>query len=321
MERRTVIITGANSGIGKAAAHKFAIEGYCVIMACRNIDISKKVQKEIVEATNNEHVELMRIDMSSFNSIRKFCEEFKSNYEKLDILIHNAAYFNHGEKKYQLSTDNVEVTFATNTFGPLLMTKLLENHLAKSDDPRILHACTNNIRHFFNPKRKIEFDNLRGEYKETRRYSVYKNYGDSKMALLMLTFKMAQVYKEKDIKVNAIEITGAKMSKETIQKVTPKWRVIARVQNLFFPSPDHTANIYFDICTATEYKNVTGKLIGSKKNILRPALTNNPGLITEVKQLFGSEFYPFYATNHDVIQKVWMLSNELVEESEIRSPS
>jgi hypothetical protein len=65
------------------------------------------------------------------NSIRKFCSEYKSNYDKLDILIHNAAYFNHGEK-YQLSPNNIELTFATNTFGPFLMTTLLSDYLKKA---------------------------------------------------------------------------------------------------------------------------------------------------------------------------------------------
>ncbi|WP_232726092.1 SDR family NAD(P)-dependent oxidoreductase [Bacillus sp. FJAT-42315] len=70
----------------------------------------------------------------------------------MDILIHNAAYLNHGEKEYKLSPEHIELSFATNTFGPFLMTRLLVDHLAKSSDPRILHACTTNIKHFFDPK-------------------------------------------------------------------------------------------------------------------------------------------------------------------------
>ncbi|WP_261178467.1 SDR family NAD(P)-dependent oxidoreductase [Anaerobacillus sp. CMMVII] len=102
MGKRIVIITGANSGIGKAAAIKFAKEGYRVIMACRNIERSKNAQEEIIAVSNSGHVELMELDVSSFTSIRHFCSDFKNNYEKLDILIHNAAYFNHGEKTINL---------------------------------------------------------------------------------------------------------------------------------------------------------------------------------------------------------------------------
>lgn len=184
MNGKIVIITGANSGIGKAAAFKFAAEGYRVIMACRNREISAAVQREIRETTKNNEVDLMELDVSSFDSIRNFCAAFKAKYPLLDILIHNAAYLNHGEKEYKLSPDHIELSFATNAFGPTLMTRLLADHLAQSQDPRVLNACTTNIKNFFDPKRTIEFDNLRGELKDTRPYSTYKMYGDSKMALL-----------------------------------------------------------------------------------------------------------------------------------------
>lgn len=183
--KKTVIITGANSGIGKAAAKKFAREDFNVIMACRNLDKSKIVQEEIIAETNNKNVDLLQVDISSFASIRDFCTQFKQTYNKLDILIHNAAYFNHGEKEFQFNEDKVEITFATNTFGPFLMTELLLDHLAKSDAPKILHACTTNIRHFFDPKRTLDIEAI---HKKTPKTSVYKRYGDSKLALLMLTF-------------------------------------------------------------------------------------------------------------------------------------
>src|SRR5690606_24359581 len=147
-----------------------------------------------------------------------------------------------------------ELSFATNTFGPFLMTRLLEDHLAKSSDPRILNACTTNIKNFFDPKRKIEFDNLRGELKDTRPYSTYKMYGDSKMGLLMLTFKMAEELKSKGINVNALMINRVKLSKETIQKMNSVWKIFARLQNLTNPLPSSMAENYFHICTSDEFK-------------------------------------------------------------------
>lgn len=139
----------------------------------------------------------------------------------------DAAYLQHGVKEYQLSPDHIELSFATNTFGPFLMTRLLADHLAQSPDPRILHACTTNVKHFFDPKRVIEFDNLRGERKDARPYRTYKTYGDSKMAFLMLTFKMAEELKSKGIKVNALQINCVKLSKETIKKQHSCWKVLA----------------------------------------------------------------------------------------------
>lgn len=303
MEEKIVIITGANSGIGKAATLKFATEGYRVVMACRNLEISKTVQKEITQVSNNHNVDLMELDISSFDSIRTFCSAFKAKYPRVDILIHNAAYLNHGEKEYKLSPEHIELSFATNTFGPFLMTRLLEDHLENSQDPRILNACTTNIKNFFDPKRKIDFDNLRGEFRDTRPYSVYKMYGDSKMALLMLTFIMAEQFKSQKINVNAIQINRVKLSYESIKKMKSFWRVLAWAQNLTNPLPLRMAETYFHICTSDDFKNVSGQLINHKREIVKPSL-NEKGF-NQLKNIFGSRSFPKYAIEPQNVEKLW----------------
>jgi NAD(P)-dependent dehydrogenase (short-subunit alcohol dehydrogenase family) len=240
-----------------------------------------------------------------------FCSSFKAKHPRLDILIHNAAYLNHGEKEYKLSPDNIELTFATNTFGPYLMTRLLADHLEKSQDPRILNACTTNIKHFFDPKRKIDFDNLYGEFRDTRSYSVYKMYGDSKMALLMLTFKMAEEYKSQGINVNAIQINRVKLSKKTIKKTRSYWKVLAWVQNLTNPLPSGMTDNYFHICTSDEFKNVSGQLINHNREIVQPSL-NEKG-ITQLKNVFGSGSFPNYATDTQNVEKLWRICTTLTE--------
>ncbi len=312
MTQKLVIITGANSGIGKSAALKFAAEEYTVIMACRNLKKAGIAQEEIIKESKNKEVYLKEVDLASFKSIYSFCNNYKSEFNKLDILIHNAAYFNHGEK-YQLSPDDIELTFATNVFGPFLMTKLLRGHLKKSEDPRILNASSNIIKHFFSPKKKIDFDNLRGKDVDHASHSVYKSYCDSKMALTILTFKMAREFKNDRIKVNALQINGAKMSKETLKKFKPLWRPVAWVQNIFFPPPEVMAEHYFDICTSDKFKNITGELINHKQEIMEPS-ENNPDIISSFKQLIGSNVYPRYADREDVAEMIWQLCHELKEE-------
>ncbi|MGM0901056.1 MAG: SDR family NAD(P)-dependent oxidoreductase [Bacillota bacterium] len=307
---KVVIITGANSGIGKASAYRFAEEGYRVVMACRNIEKSKNVQQEIIEATNNPQIDLLQLDISSFVSIHQFHSSVKETYPKLDILIHNAAFLNHGNKNYQLSSDGIELSFATNVVGPFLLTKLLADQLANSDDARILHACTTNIRHFFDPKRKIEFDNLQGEFKDNRPYSTYKMYGDSKMALLMLTFKLAEELKDRHISVNAIQISAIKLSKETIQKMESGWKVAARVQNLFSAPQETMAATYFHLCTSNEFKGITGKLINAKRAIMQPShYPDTPG--DQIKQFFDQTVYPKYAVTERNMEQVWELCSKL----------
>ena len=309
MTDKIVIITGANSGIGKAAARKFAAEGNRVVMACRNRERGKTAQREIIEATNNANVDLMELDVASFDSIRKFCKAFQSRYPRLDILIHNAAYLNHGEKTYRLSPEGIELSFATNAFGPFLMTKLLADHLAKSPDPRILNACTTNIKHFFDPKRKIDFGNLRGEHRDSRPYNVYKMYGDSKMALLMLTFKLAEAYKDVGIQVNALLINRVKLSNETIAKMSPMWQGLARLQNLTNPPPSGMADTYYHICVSDRFRHVTGQLINHKREIVR--LADSETGFAQLKNIFGSASYPRYAADPRNVDQIWELCRSM----------
>ncbi len=305
MQNRIVIITGANSGIGKEASFKFAEAGYTVVMACRNLEKSKTVQEEIISSTKNDKVYLEELDMSSFSSIKKFSSLIKAHFPKIDILINNAAYFNHGEN-YRLTADNIEITFATNVAGPFLLTTLLIPCLQKSDDARVLNASSNIIKHFFSPNRKLIFNNLQGITDTNYKHSVYTSYCNSKMALLMLTFKMAELYRSDNIKFYSLQINGARMSDDTLKKFTPGWRFIARIQNLFFPPPEFMASNYFQICTGDEFKNSSGIHLNHKLQTMKAA-PENPVL----KHSFGTEFYPALANNMTAQEKISKICKSL----------
>ncbi|NWL86495.1 MULTISPECIES: SDR family NAD(P)-dependent oxidoreductase [unclassified Paenibacillus] len=305
-DRMVVIISGANSGIGRAAASRFASAGFHVVMACRDLSASRSVQQEIIEKSGNDNVSLLELDLASLSSIRHFCSTFRQTFDQLDVLIHNAAYLKHGVKTYQLSPDQIELSFATNLIGPYLMTKLLMEPLRKSSDARILHACSTNIKHFFDPKRKIEFDNLQGEFKDKRPYSTYKMYGDSKMALFMMTKRLAEELKPDHIQVNALQIPATQISKRTIDNLSPIWRTLAVLQNLFNPLPDEVAECYYQICTAEKYANLSGHLFNKQGEVILPGLSK-PDPLTQAKQIFGSTYYPAYADDPDTIQQVWEL--------------
>lgn len=307
---RTVVITGANSGIGRAAAMRFAKAGDQVVIACRNLEKGRNVQQEIDAESGSKDVTVMQVDMSSFESIRRFCSEFGQRYGKLDVLINNAGHFNHGARQYQLSADKIELTFATNVFGPYLLTKLLRPFLAQSDDPRVLNACSTNIKHFFEPMRVIPFDSLTGAMQDGERYDSYRMYGDSKMALWMMTIQMARELMEEHIKVNAVMISAFKMSKESVRKLRPLWRMIASLQNLFIPSPDVMADQYYAICSRDEFKDTTGKLFNKDLVITIPG-TKNASPALQVKQLFTSNYYPLYADDEELLGKVWHLCERL----------
>lgn len=314
-QARIVIITGANSGIGKAAAIKFASEGWQVIMACRSLERSRAAQAEIISATGNGSVALMQLDISSFASIRQFCAQFKEQHDRLDVLVHNAGYFNYGAEGYQFSPDGLELTFATNVFGPMLMTELLIEELARSNDPRVLFAASTNLKHFFDPKRAIEFDNLRGELAGKRPYTVYKMYGDSKMGTLLLARRMADAYKEKGIKVNAVMIPQVKIATGALDKMKGIYRVIGTVIQNWNPNaltPEQMAGCYYDICAAEGFKEVTGVLVDAKRRVLQPAGAERLNPFAVIGELVNTRHSPPYASNPANVEQMWRLSKDVI---------
>ncbi|XP_058838994.1 retinol dehydrogenase 14-like isoform X2 [Topomyia yanbarensis] len=136
MEGKTVIITGANSGIGKETARDLAKRGARIIMACRNMETAKKARDEIVQDSGNEAVFVKQLDLSSQASVREFAAEVLKTESKLDVLIHNAGFAETFKKTK--SVDGIEFTMATNHYGPFLLTHLLIDLLKRSAPSRIV---------------------------------------------------------------------------------------------------------------------------------------------------------------------------------------
>lgn len=301
---RIVIITGANSGVGRAAAMQFAAAGHSVVMACRSRKRAEPVREDIVETTGNTAVSVMEVDMSSRDSIRAFAEVFRSRHPRVDTLIHNAAYLSHGDA-WRLSPDGIEIAFATNVAGPFLLTHLLLDLLRQSDDPRILHAGSNIVKHFFNPSTELDLATLRGEPACKRPTAVYHRYRRSKMALLMLTFIMARKLEPLGIAVNCLEINGAKMSPNTLAKMTLPYRIVGRIQNLFFRPPEYMAEGYVEITTAARFRGVTGCNFNDRQQPMKPGSGAATPVKQQLKNLFGTEFYPEFADDTATQEAVW----------------
>ena len=136
MEGKTVIVTGANSGIGKETARKIASMGARVIMACRNLETAKDAHDDIMKTSGNNNVVLKKLDLSSQQSVRDFAADINKTEKQLHVLVHNAgmalSFFG------KQSVDGVELTMATNHYGPFLLTHLLIDLLKKTAPSRIV---------------------------------------------------------------------------------------------------------------------------------------------------------------------------------------
>ena len=130
LDGKTVIITGANTGLGKETA----IERNAKVIACKNAERGKKAERDIRSLSKNENV-LKLLDLASFASIRKFCSEVLAEEPRLDILINNAGIMG---CPYWKTEDSFEMQFGVNHLGHFLLTNLLLDRIKEAPAGRIV---------------------------------------------------------------------------------------------------------------------------------------------------------------------------------------
>lgn len=140
MTGKTVIITGANAGIGFETALELARRDAHVILACRDQKRGQEAVDKIKNETKNNNVELELVDLSNLKSIKEFSENILKKLNRLDVLINNAGLL--GPAKRQLTQDGFEVTFGVNHLGHFYLTNLLLDLIKKSAPSRIINVSS-----------------------------------------------------------------------------------------------------------------------------------------------------------------------------------
>src|SRR2546426_12342645 len=136
MDRRTVLVTGGNSGIGFECARRLAAEGCHVLIASRNRDASADAVRRIARESGNDAVSAMSLDLGSIESVRRFAREIEAADVPLRALVCNAGL--QVSRGPQRSADGFELTFAVNHLGHFLLTNLLLGRLAANASGRIV---------------------------------------------------------------------------------------------------------------------------------------------------------------------------------------
>ncbi|NVM35279.1 MAG: SDR family oxidoreductase [Candidatus Lokiarchaeota archaeon] len=244
------IITGANSGIGKATALGLAKLGAKVVMLCRNKTRGEDAQNEIITKSGNKSIDLLLADLSSQSSIRKFVSEFEKKYDKLDVLINNAGV--NPSKRYE-TIDGIEKAFAINTLAPFLLTNLLLPILKNNIPARIINVAS------AVQSKSINFENL--QFK--KHFRSWKAYSQSKTALILLTYEFARHLSNSGITVNCLHPGGVKTN------LTRDYKGIIKLfTKLFFSfakSPEEGAKTSIYLASSSDVENISGKYFIDKK--------------------------------------------------------
>ncbi len=252
LENKTVIITGANSGIGKAAAAQIAALGANVILACRSRERGEQALQDLQADTHNPKVELMQVDLSSQASIRRFAAEFQARHTRLDVLIHNAANFDQSLKTPVLTADGVETIFATNHVGVFLLTHLLLETLKASAPSRILTVASKGLSVY--PFLDIEFDNLNGQ----RNFNPQHAYYHSKLAQIMFTYDLAERLQGTGVTVNCIRVANVALADERLTGLDPWVRRLYEIKRRMSIRPERQAQTYTYLAADPAVQEITG---------------------------------------------------------------
>lgn len=255
---KTVIVTGANTGIGKETALDLAKRKARVILACRDIRKAKQAAQEIRVYASKVNVEanllVKELDLASIASINKFCNDILNTEQQVDILINNAGVF---QCPYTLTEDGFEMQMGVNHLGHFLLTNRLLPLLQKACPSRVLIVTS-----ALHKRGKINLNDLQS----ARRYSKKAAYSNSKLANVLFAKELHKRYHSRGINVYCIHPGIVRTELGRHLKVSPFVNfVVSPLMWLFFKSPWYGAQTTIYCAIAGELEGQSGGYYGDCK--------------------------------------------------------
>lgn len=191
---RLAVITGADGGMGQEITRAVALQGYHVVMACYNMDKAESKRKMLVRETGNANIECLYLDLSSMDAVAAFSEILLHRGTGISLLMNNAGTM---ETARRQTVDGLERTVSVNYVGPYMLTRQLLPLMSAGSRIVNMVSCTYAIGHLNFPDFFIY-----GKKGAFWRIPVYSN---TKLALTLFTFELAERLKDKGITVNAAD--------------------------------------------------------------------------------------------------------------------
>jgi NAD(P)-dependent dehydrogenase (short-subunit alcohol dehydrogenase family) len=278
MQGKTVLITGANQGIGKATAIALAKKGARVVLVVRNADKGAAALAEVRAVASASAPELIVADLSSQAQVRRAAAEFMSRHVRLDVLVNNAGLF---VPERRLTVDGLEETFAVNHLGYFLLTHELLGILKGSGAARIVNVASDAHRNA-----AMHWDDL--QY-ERHRYRGFKAYGQSKLANVLFTYELARRLEGTKVTANALHpgVIGSGFGQTYGGPVS----VLIKIARPFLLTPEEGARTSVHLASSADVEGVSGKYFSKCKPVQSNAVSYD-----EASQ-----------------RKLWALSEQLVK--------
>ncbi len=270
LQDKTALVTGANSGLGKAVAMALARAGARTLMLCRSAERGAAAREDIVAATGNARVELLVCDLASQADIRATAATVHERVDALHLLVNNAgtAFAERG-----LTADGVERSLAVNHLAPFLLTNLLLDLLRAGAPSRIVNVGTR-------IDAAMDFGDLNWE---RRRYRMMRAYGESKLGNIHFTRELARRLAGTGVTVNCV-FPGVFLSNLGGTDGAQNWalKVFAKTFGWALPKPEQAAERVLYLLTSDAVAGVSGEYFGDRKPMRAPAQANDPAASAEL---------------------------------------
>ncbi len=245
MTGKVCVVTGANTGIGLETARGLAEMNACVVLACRDRERGEAAVADIESRSNTSKVELMLLDLGSQESIRGFAGAFQEKFDRLDVLVNNAATVPTGR---ELTADGLEMQFGVNHIGPFLLTHLLLDHLKSGAPSRVVTVSSTT-----HENARINFDDLQAAEK----YNFFGAYGKSKLANILFTYELARRLEGSGVTANCLHPGGVRT--KILRNVRGPLGVAIKFGTYLMISPRSGAKTSVYLASSPEVEGVSGK--------------------------------------------------------------
>jgi NAD(P)-dependent dehydrogenase (short-subunit alcohol dehydrogenase family) len=182
MKSKRVIITGANSGLGKESAFALAKLGAEIVLAVRDTNKGQSVKNQILNQTPSAVIEVAALDLMDLDSVQKFAAS--QSTKPIDVLLNNAGIM---AVPFEKTKDGFESQMGTNHLGHFLLTELLFDAISEGSNPRIVNVSSSAHR-----LGKLKTGDINELNVSKENYSPWTVYGNSKLANLLFTNELVR---------------------------------------------------------------------------------------------------------------------------------
>jgi NAD(P)-dependent dehydrogenase (short-subunit alcohol dehydrogenase family) len=190
---RTIVITGANSGLGYEATRVFAEKNATVVMACRDVDRGEEAAREVSREVADASLDVLRLDLADLDSVREFATTFGEEYGDLYVLCNNAGVMAIPRRE---TAEGFETQFGVNHLGHFALTGLLLDTLARTEgETRVITQSS-----AAHESGEIDFEDLQHE----RSYDKWEAYGQSKLANVLFAYELDRRLSDTDPDVKSL---------------------------------------------------------------------------------------------------------------------